>query len=215
MQKIDDITVRKIQALILEQKQLDDKVLFEELQSTGDLSRETPFETSHLFPKVEHEYFPLRQDIGDTQKIAPMSKQVYEELYHERQERLIMDDAIDEGLRNVAATEAAQDDDDNVTEMDLREENEDYNELIQDIRTEFFKVIPTAEEKNVFAFDRISGDVPSLLEKLENEQLERQREQGIVYEDNDVDQLSPEYIERHLASFRPDKEAEEEFEEVW
>ena len=51
LQKIDDITVRKIQALILEQKQLDDKALFDELQKTGELPRETPFETAYLFPE--------------------------------------------------------------------------------------------------------------------------------------------------------------------
>lgn len=94
VQRIDDLTIRKIQALILEQKTLDDKTLFEDF--TKGQTRQSQFLTQNLFPKFENEYYPLRYDMGDTQKIRPLSSQEYEALAEERQERMLMDELIDD-----------------------------------------------------------------------------------------------------------------------
>ncbi len=87
----------------------------------------------------------------------------------DREERLNLDMAIDEGIKGGSTSEAAIEDEEEVAEADNREEQEIYNEFLQDVRKEFFKVIPSAEERSVFDFDRVSSDVPSLLQKLENE----------------------------------------------
>lgn len=97
VQRIDDLTIRKIQALILEQKTLDDKTLFEDFTKgqTGS-ARQSQFLTQNLFPKFENEYYPLRYDMGDTQKIRPLTAQEYEALVEEREERMLMDELIDD-----------------------------------------------------------------------------------------------------------------------
>lgn len=50
---------------------------------------------------------------------------------------------------------------------------------------------------------------------MELEQEERQRQVGTFYPEDDVDQLTPEYMDRHEAAFKEDKEIDEEFEETW
>jgi len=61
MQRIDDLTVRKIQALILEQKQLDDKTLFEDYVKGGSgTMRQSQVLTEKMFPEYASKYVPLR-----------------------------------------------------------------------------------------------------------------------------------------------------------
>ena len=85
VQRIDDLTVRKIQALILEQKTLDDKTLFDDFLKGAGTAKPSQFLTQKLFPTFTSEYFPLRYDIGDTQKMRPMTSEQYEELAEERE----------------------------------------------------------------------------------------------------------------------------------
>lgn len=87
--------------------------------------------------------------------------------------------------------------------------------MLQDIREQFFKALPTAEEKTIFDFDRVSSEVQDFKKKMQLEDEERQRALGTYYEDHDVDQLTPEFMDRHTAAFKTDKEIDDEFEETW
>lgn len=99
--------------------------------------------------------------------------------------------------------------------MESKEDTERYAVLLQNIREQFFKALPSAEEKTIFDFDRVSGEVQDFKKKMQLEEEERQRALGTYYEEHDVDQLTPEFMDRHMAAFKTDKEIDEEFEETW
>lgn len=155
--------------------------------------------------------------MGDTQKLRPLTSQEYEALVEEREERMLLDELIDDPKQVIAGGESGVDDDDGsaLNEIESKEDTERYAVLLQNIREQFFKAIPTAEEKTIFDFDRVSSEVQDFKKKMQLEDEERQRALGTYYEEHDVDQLSPEFMDRHTAAFKTDKEIDEEFEETW
>lgn len=217
VQRIDDLTIRKIQALILEQKTLDDKTLFEDYVKGTGTAKPSQFLTQNLFPTIENEYFPLRYDIGDTQKLSPMSWEQYEALAEERENDIIRDELIDDPKKTITAAESGVDEDEGsaAQEVESKEDNENYALMMQGIREQFFKTLPTAEERTIFDFDRVSNEVHGFKSKMELEEEERKRQIGTFYAEHDVDLLTPEYMDRHMAAFKTDKEIEDEFEETW
>lgn len=137
VQRIDDLTIRKIQALILEQKTLDDKTLFDDYVKGTGTARPSQFLTQKLFPTFSNEYFPLRYDIGDTQKISPMTWEQYEALAEERENDMMRDELIDEPQKiNTAAADSGIDEDEGsaTQEIESREDTESYALMMQGIR---------------------------------------------------------------------------------
>ena len=68
------------------------------------------YNTENRFPQELKEYFPLRYDMGDTQKVPPMSAEDYEEFLDDMQDNLLRDLEINEAperLMSGAATEIA------------------------------------------------------------------------------------------------------------
>jgi hypothetical protein len=116
-----------------------------------------------------------------------------------------------------AASDSGVDEDEGsaAQEVESREDTENYSLMMQGIREQFFKTTPSAEEKTIFDFDRVSSEVNGFKEKMELEQEERQRNLGTFLTEDDVDQLTPEYMDAHEAAFKADKEIEEDFEETW
>ncbi len=127
--------------------------------------------------------------MGDTQKLRPLTSQEYEALAEEREERMLLDELIDDPKQVVAGGESGVDDDDGsaLNEIESKEDTERYAVLLQNIREQFFKAIPTAEEKTIFDFDRVSNDVQDFKKKMQLEEEERQRALGTYYEEHDVD----------------------------
>ncbi len=103
----------------------------------------------------------------------------------------------------------------NFAEQETKEDNDRYAQFLQEVRREYFATHPSAEERTPFDFERVTHDVEGFTQKLQVEKEERERAMGTYYEDNDADKLSTEFMDRHLAAFKADKETEEEFEEVW
>lgn len=69
-------------------------------------------------------------------------------------------------------------------------------------------------EKTVFDFNRVSQDLTNFTAMMNQEQFERDRLAGREHnEENDL--IEDSQIDKIFASTRTDKEAEEEFEELW
>lgn len=87
------------------------------------------------------------------------------------------DELIDEPqkITSAAASDSGIDDDEGSAahEVESREDSENYAEMMQGIREQFFKTLPSAEEKTIFDFDRVSNEVAGFKEKMELEQEER------------------------------------------
>lgn len=91
-QYIADLTLKKIQSLILEQKSLDDKKLYDEsIKQKGYTLGQRVISNSNAT-----DYYPLRFDAGDSSKLAPMTKNDYEEFVTTRYEQLTKEIALDE-----------------------------------------------------------------------------------------------------------------------
>lgn len=97
-------------------------------------ARSSQFPTQNLFPKISREYYPLRYDMGDTQKLPQLSAEEYEELAEEREDRILMDMAIDDPKSVVTAGgESGVDEDDlgaAANEAESKEDNEKYAAML-------------------------------------------------------------------------------------
>jgi hypothetical protein len=132
---------------------------------------------------------------------------------------MIADELMDDPKKTIIGSEGSGVDEEDgrsaAYEMENTEDNERYASLMQEIRKQYFKTTPTAEEKTVFDFDRVSQEVTGFKSKMELETEETNRVIGTYIEEHDVDQLTPEFMDNHLAAFKTDKEIEEEFEDTW
>ena len=66
-----------------------------------------------------------------------------------------------------------------------------------------------------FDFNRVTSEVNGFKETLALEADERDRLMGKFYREDDLDLLDEAHVKNHSEAFRVDKEAEEEFEDIW
>lgn len=209
-QMLDDVTISKIQALILEQKQLDDKALYDQAFAEETTPLKYPGEIFNLEKRLTEEeayaYQPLRYDAGDTQRMPPLTKLQYEDFIEDQQEQLLKEFELNSEqpkLMTGAAAGAKEEDalpeeaegeegqasatSNSLAEAENREDMDAYNEFLGAIRRNIVNdTLATGEERSVFDFDRVSQDVHSLKEKLEKEEQERKKQLRQFYEEDDL-----------------------------
>jgi hypothetical protein len=183
-QLLDDVTIAKIQSLILEEGQLNEKALYEKVlknEAIESLQGEF-YKTEDRFPQTIQEYYPLRLDMGDTQKIGPMSKRDYEEFLEDMEDKLMKDNELNEGPERLMGgahrEEEAVEEEEGGSAQDAlsREEQEDYNEFLGGIKKEMLKTsLGSDGEKSAFKFDRATEDLYGFKDRIALEKEERAR----------------------------------------
>jgi hypothetical protein len=108
-QLLDDVAIARIQALILEQRELDEASYYNRVLNNEavDSMPSELYNTSNKFPEELKEYFPLRWDMGDTQKLPPMNQGDYEEFIDDMEDKLLRDIDINEGPEALMSAAAA------------------------------------------------------------------------------------------------------------
>ena len=222
------MTIAKIQSLILEQKQIDDKALYEKILNEEPIESlpSEIYNVENRFPEVVSEYIPLRYDAGDTQKLPTFTKEQYEEFLDDMEEQLIRDIEINEGpeklmsgasgaveeevLPEEAAEEGAVEDGKN------KDDQDGYNEFISNIKSEMMKTtLGTEGDKLAFKFDRVTDDIFGFRERIATEREEINKGLRTAYDDDDVDMYNEEHIDKLIAHQQFDKEDEKEFDETF